>query len=141
MSDLAEPIRIEGLRELQAALRDIDGNAQKQLRVVLNDAAELVAGRARRDVPTDSGAARKSIKVKSSQREARVAGGSRRAPYYPWLDYGGKVGISRSVTRPFKRSGRYLYPAYAKERTEVFDRLADSLAELVRDQGLHTDGR
>ena len=131
-----EPIRIDGLRELQAALRQIDGESQKKLRLVLNDAAELVADRARRTVPSDSGAARKSVKVKSSQREARVTGGSRRAPYYPWLDYGGRVGIDRSVSRPFRREGRYLYPAYRKEHGDVLARLEAGLADLVRDQGL-----
>lgn len=129
-------IRIEGLREFQAALREMDGESQKQLRVALNEAAEIVAAAARRKVPTRSGKARQSVKASSSQREARVQGGSARVPYYGWLDYGGKVGPKRSVLRPFKRQGRYLYPAFHSEEDQVQTALEDALVALVRGAGL-----
>lgn len=131
-----DPIRIDGLRDLQAALRNIDGQAQKQLRVVLNDTAELVVRSARRKVPTGSGAAAKSVKVRSSQREARVVAGGRRAPYYPWLDFGGKVGRRRSVSRAYRNEGRYLYPAYSRHRRVILATLEKGVVDLARKQGL-----
>lgn len=129
-----DAIRIEGLRDLQKALRDLDGESQKMLRVVLNQAAETVIGGARRRVPNDTGVARASLKPRSGQREATVVGGGRKAPYYPWLDFGGN--LPRGGSRPFVKDGRYLYPSWSANRDSILVALAESLAEMVEDAGL-----
>jgi hypothetical protein len=134
--DLIKPIEISGLRELQRALRELDGESQKKLRLVLNEAAETVIGGARRRVPDRSGKARGSLKARSGQREAIVMGGGRKAPYYPWLDFGGKVGRDRSVQRTFVKSGRYLYPSWAASRRSVLEALAEAITDLAREAGL-----
>lgn len=131
-----DPIRVKGLRDLQAALKALDGESQKAIRVALNNAVELIAVDARRKVPYQSGAVRASIKAQSSQREARVAAGGRRAPHYPWLDYGGAVGIGRSVKRPFRKEGRYLYPAYHRNRDDMLDMVSAELARVAEAAGL-----
>ncbi len=138
MTNSIDPIRVEGLREFQRALKEMDGESQKKLRLVLNDAAELVVDRARRNVPVKTGGARKSIRVSSSQREARVKAGGARVPYYGFLDYGGKTGRWPNGThrRPFERDGRYLYPAYYAERRSILERLERGLTDLARDSGL-----
>lgn len=133
------PVRIEGLRELQASLKALDGESQKQLRVALNDVAEAVVRVARGRVPTRTGAARGSIKVASSQREARVQAGGRKAPYFPWLDYGGKVGVNKSVTRPWQKHGRYLYPAYWSQHDLITDMLNERLRAVATGAGLDVD--
>jgi hypothetical protein len=131
-----DTIKIHGLRELQRALKQIDGEAQKKLRVVFNDVAQLVADDAKRRVPARTGAARKSIKPRSGQREAVVQAGSRRVPYYGWLDFGGKVGVRRNIRRRFISEGRYLYPALTAKRGLVQRRLDESIRELARLAGL-----
>ena len=131
-----DPISVRGLRELQAALKAGDGESQKQLRVVMNDAAEVVAGGARSLVPSRSGRARGSVRAASSQREARVFGGGARVPYYGWLDFGGRTGRGRSVRRSFRKDGRYIYPTYERRRRWVYARLAKGLEELIRRTGL-----
>lgn len=131
-----DPIRIEGLRELQATLRALDGESQKLLRGTLNEAAETVAAGARRRVPTRTGRAKGSVKTASSQREARVKAGSAKVPYFGFLDYGGRVGIGRSVSRPFVRSGRYVYPAYDANRDSIMKGLSDSIGRLITRAGL-----
>lgn len=136
MGAVVEPIKVAGLRDLQRALKALDGESQKALRVVLNKAADLVATGARRKVPTRTGAAAASIRASSGQREASVKAGSKKAPYYGWLDYGGRVGRSRSVSRPFRPTGRYIYPSYDSQRAEVLDLLENELAELIRSAGL-----
>ncbi len=130
------PIHIAGLRDLQAALKQLDGESQKLLRVTLNDAAETVAAGARRRVPTRTGKAKASIRVASSQREAKVKAGGTKAPYYPWLDYGGKTGIKRSVHRPFVTGGRYIYPTYHSNRDSIRRALSESIGKLIRQAGL-----
>lgn len=140
---LVEPIKIENLRELQSALKQLDGESQKQIRVVFNEAAEIIVEGARRLVPRGpSGDARASLKAMSGQREAKVVGGGRKAPYYPWLDFGGRVGRGRtglntgSVHRKFIESGRYIYPTLSRNRQEILETMAEGLARAARDAGL-----
>lgn len=138
-----DPIKVQGLREFQAALRQMDGESQKQLRVVLNKAADLVAEDASSKVPRRTGRAAASVRAQSSQREAKVLGGSKKVGYYPWLDFGGRIGKDKSVVRPFQKRGRYIYPAYVRQYDKVYSTLTAALAELARTAGLQvsSDGR
>lgn len=136
----ADPIRMGGIRELQKALKEIDGEAQKELRLVWNAAAEMVAAEARSRMPSKSGKARASVKVASSQREARVKIGAARAPYAPWLDFGGKVGREGSITRPFLKDGRYVYPAYYSLKDDIQKLLEKKIQELCEKHGLNVEG-
>lgn len=131
-----EPIRVKGLREFQAHLKALDGETQKQLRVVLNTVAETVAAGASRRVPRRTGKAAGALRAQSSQREAKVVGGSAKVPYYGWLDFGGRVGRKRSVSRPVVKSGRYMYPAFSANRDTITRALEDGLTELARAAGL-----
>lgn len=139
MAKAIDPIKIKGLREFQAALKQMDGETQKQLRVVFNSVAETVAAGARRRVPTKTGKAKGSVKVASSQREAIVKAGGKSVSYYPWLDFGGRVGIKKSVERHFVTEGRYLYPSYAANRSSIQPAVAEGLVQLARDAGLEVD--
>lgn len=152
---IMEPIHVGGLRDFQAALKRMDGQTQKQLRVVFNDVAEELAGDARRKVPRRSGRAAGSMKARSGQREARIVAGGRKAPYYPWLDFGGTVGRGRtgrggvasaagrsdagtagSVKRRFLTDGRYLYPTWRSQRAHIQKRLEESIVDLAQRVGL-----
>jgi hypothetical protein len=134
-----EAIKISGLREFQAGLRKMSADLPKQLRLVFNDAAALVVDYATPRVPARTGRARGSIKVRSSQRLARIAVGGRRAPYYPWLDFGGRTGPRKSVVRPFRTEGRYIYPGLAANREEITDVMNRGLVELARGAGVEVD--
>jgi hypothetical protein len=134
-----DPIHIEGLREFQAALKQMDGETQKQLRVALNKAADVVTASAAPKVPRRSGRAAATVRAQSSQREARVTAGGRRAPYYPWLDFGGRTGRKKSVRRPFIQRGRYIYAAYVREYPQVMKALNDALVDLAQNAGLTVD--
>lgn len=136
MTTAVDPIQIKGLREFQAALKQMDGETQKQLRVVLNSAADLVASGAARRVPSRSGRARASLRAQSSQREAKVVGGSKKVPYYGWLDFGGRIGRKQGNRRPFLQAGRYVYPTFVANRDAIYQALADGLADLARSAGL-----
>lgn len=129
--------KIIGLRELQASLRAIDGKAQRQLRVAFNRAADTLVGRVRPKVPRRSGAAAGSVRSTSQQRSARVSAGGAKAPYYPWLDFGGR--LAQGPSRPFLKIGRYLYPTLAAYRPEIERQLAAELRQLVESAGLDVD--
>ena len=129
-------IKTTGLRELQRALKNAENATPKMLRLALNEAAEVVLDYAKPQVPNKSGSARGSMTVRSTQRQARVAAGGRRAPWYPWLDFGGAVGRGDSVKRPFYKEGRYIYPTLRKRHPEIIDAMGAALAGLVREAGL-----
>ena len=133
---MIDPIRIENLRELQGALKQADGESQKQIRVVFNLAADVVVGDAQRLVPTASGKARASLKAMSGQREAKAVAGGSKAPYYPWLDFGGAVGRKKANKRRFIEGGRYLYPSWSTNRKRILEEMAEGLAEVARNAGL-----
>ena len=129
-------IDLSGVREFQRQLKTMDAELPKQIRVTLNAAGEVVLRYAKPKVPTRSGAAASSLKLRSSQREARLGAGGRKAPYYPWLDFGGKVGPADSVERPFITEGRYIYPTIRERSREIEDTMAEGLVSLAAQAGL-----
>jgi hypothetical protein len=138
---VADPIKVEGLNQFARNLKKLDADLPKALRVALNSSAELVVDRARPDVPRRSGRARGSIRPRSTRTAVRVTGGGRRAPYYPWLDFGGRVGRRRSVARAFMKDGRYIYDAYFKLKAagEFQEALEDALLDVARQAGVEVE--
>lgn len=136
---MADAIRIQGLNEFVRSLKQIDTAIPKALRVAFNTAGQAIVTDARSNVPSKSGRARGSIKAKSTQSAFRIAGGSKSVPYYPWLDFGGKVGRNKSVRRPFKREGRYIYASYYRHRDELAPLLEDALTDAARAAGVEVD--
>lgn len=129
-------IKITGLKEFSRALRKMDNDLPKGLRLALNEAGEIVVEWARPRVPRRSGKAAGSIKAKSTRTMARVSGYGAKVPYGPWLDFGGSVGRRNSVKRPYISEGRYIYPGYAENFDEINDKLRDALLKVARDAGV-----
>lgn len=132
-----EKIRVEGLAQLSRAVRRVDAEAAKQLRLVGNSAASLLIESTRPQIPRKSGRAQSSLKAQSTRTSARVAVGGSKAPYYPWLDFGGQGRIAgRPSKRDFIQGGRYLYPTLAKEGQKIASLLRDGLVATARGAGL-----
>lgn len=130
-------IQVTGLREFQAQLRAMDAGLPKQLRLALNAAADVIIDYAQPRFPHRTGRAAASLKARSSQRVARIALGGRRAPYAPWLDFGGQGRVKgRPPAREFIRSGRYVYKGLEVRREQVTEIMSSALAQLARDAGL-----
>ncbi|MEV0425386.1 HK97 gp10 family phage protein [Micromonospora sp. NPDC050495] len=136
---MIDPIRIDGLAEFTRNLKKLDADLPKTLRVAMNGAAKVVVDWAQPRVPRRSGRAARSIKARSTRSAVRVAGGGTRVPYYPWLDFGGKVGPSRSVSRPYRKEGRYLWAGLAAKRDEVRKVTEDALLDAARKAGIEVD--
>ncbi|MCG3757370.1 hypothetical protein [Amycolatopsis sp. Poz14] len=134
-----EPIRVEGWRELSRSLRRVNTELPKGLRLAANSAAQLVVNEAKPRVPVGPGKgghASSSIKAASTRTAARVQGGGAKYPYYPWLDFGGKVGRKKAVSRPFMKTGRYLWKSYADQQERVAQKLDDALRSVVEGAGI-----
>lgn len=136
---MIEPIKITGLTEFQRGLRKLDSDLPKSLRLAFNEAANIVVEAARSKVPHRTGRAAASIKPRSTRTAVRVSAGGNKAPYYPWLDFGGRVGPKKSVRRPFIREGRYIYPSYTEHREEFQRVVEKALADVARSAGLEVD--
>lgn len=136
---LIDAVRVEGLAQLNRSLKALGSDMPKALRLAANEAASIVVEAARADVPRRSGRAAASIRASSTRTAARVTSGGKRAPYFPWLDYGGRVGRRKASRRPFISDGRYVYPAYREHREEFEQVLSDALARVIHDAGLDTD--
>lgn len=128
-------IEVDGLKPLLKALRRTETGLQKEMRPAWNRAAQLLVDEAKPLVPRRSGTAAGTLRAASTQKEARVKAGGRKAPYYPWLDFGGRVGRKKSVKRPFKREGRYLYPALRRVRPQIIEAAAKEVRDIARKAG------
>lgn len=139
MGQLIEPIRVDGLRQLNSSLRKLGKDAPKALRIAGNKAADIIVADAKPRVPLGPGKgghARDSIKAASTRTAARVQAGGKRFPYYPWLDFGGRVGRKKATVRPFLSDGRYIWHAYAQRRDEFAQLLDDELTAVAAAAGL-----
>jgi hypothetical protein len=133
-------VEVKGLRDLRRALKDVAEATPADLRDGLAELSGIVAAAARERMPERSGRARASIVVRRQSAAAAIATGGSKAPYEPWLDFGGRVGPHKSTVRPFFKAGRYLYPALADNREEIGRRLDVLLADLAHKAGFDTTG-
>jgi hypothetical protein len=132
-----DPIKITGLSQFARDLKILDKDLPKALRIAQNAAAELVVEWAEPKVPMRTGNARRSLRASSTRTEARASGGNaKRAPYFPWLDFGGRVGKGGKIHREFKKGGRYIYPGYNARREEVQAKLYEELTKVAESAGL-----
>jgi Bacteriophage HK97-gp10, putative tail-component len=138
---MADALKVDGLAQFSRNLRKLDADLPKQLRVALNTAAQQLVDDARPRIPTRTGKARKSLRAASTRTAVRIRAGGRRAPYYPWLDFGGKVGRNKSVARPFYKDGRFIYKSYRDlTRAGTFQAtLSQALLGVVRSAGIEVD--
>jgi hypothetical protein len=137
---IVDVVQVTGLAQFRRGLRELDRAAPRALRVAGNEAAQLVVDTARPMVPRRSGKAAASIKTRSSQSVVRVVSGGARAPYMPWLDYGGKVGVNDTASRPFMPDGRYVYPAFRRVRSQFETVLQTALQRIADESGVELSG-
>lgn len=137
---MTEPIKIEGLREFVRGLKRIDSDLPKTLKAGFKNAANLVVEDARPKVPVGppaGGHAATSIRASSSANRIQVSEGNNgRFKYMPWLDFGGKVGINNSVSRPFIKKGRYIWASFADNQDQVQELLVEALNDTARAAGI-----
>lgn len=151
-------VRVTGVAEFSRALKGVDTNLPKELRLEFKGVAEHVIGVAQQRMPFRTGEAAKSLKPRATQRGAGIAfpAGGRpwkgvKADYYPWLDFGGTTGRGRvagsghekakvggAIVRPVIKGGRYLYPAIAESRQFIEDAVDAAVKKLAAEADFDT---
>lgn len=124
-------VEVRNLREITAAFKAADGGVPGRLKEHLLPVAQDIARKVAQRVPHDSGAAAGTVTARTGQKGAGIAFGGARAPYFPWLDFGGSVGRghkpgkpwSGSVVRPAIQGGRYAFPTIEDNR-DLIERAA-----------------
>lgn len=132
-------LEVKGIKELSRSLKKVDADAPKAMKGALNGVSTLIIGKAKPLIPKRSGRAAGSLRASSTRTEVKIRVGGSKAPYYPWLDFGGRTGIRGSVVRPFFKEGRYLYPTLSANSAEIAALLEGSLAEVIKSAGLDVD--
>lgn len=112
-------LQVAGIGDLRKGLRGIDKDLPKGVRLALNQVADVVVTAAKPGIPSRTGAAKASLKAASTQTAAKISAGGTRAPYYPWLDFGGAVGRGKKTRRQYIQGGRYIFPAVANNQDEI----------------------
>lgn len=117
------------------------GRSETALDAAVDDATKLIAHgvltAARRKVPRGrSGNARASLRLVGSSGTQTITGGGQKAPYYAWLDFGGRTGIRNSVHRTYKRGGRYIFPGLVSQSAEIAQALDRAVDDALRAGGL-----
>jgi hypothetical protein len=135
VADRSVRVELRGAKDLNRAFKRLETGLEKELRAAFREIARTVAGRAAAKVPRLSGVAAGSIKPRASQTGAGIAFGGSSAEYYPWLDFGGRVGRGKSVYRDLVVGGRYVYPTIAESKDDI-GRMAD---EAIRDVAKKAD--
>ncbi len=128
--------RVTGLRECQRAIKTVSKELPKELRVGLNTVAGVVVTDVRSNVEKVTGRAASSVTARSTQTAVRIGFGGPKASYYPWLDFGGRVGRGRAVVRPVVKGGRYIYPAIRRHQAEMFSLLDNVVRNVTAKAGL-----
>lgn len=133
-------ISVGGLSQLSRGLRAIDAGAPKELRIALNSAAQLLVDEVKPTIPKVTGAAARSLVARSTRTSARVACGGKKAPWFPWLDFGGQGRVAgRPPARDFIREGRYVYPGLRRIRPRIEAQLQDSISAVIAGAGMTED--
>lgn len=132
-------IKVVGLNDFRKGLRGMDRGLPKGVRTALNEVADVLIDATRPKIPHRTGDAAASLRAQSSQTTAKIAVGGQKAPYYPWLDFGGKVGRKKSVVRPFYKQGRYIYPTLAEQRENIETAMLKAMAQLASTNGVEVD--
>jgi phage gpG-like protein len=143
-TDKSVQLVVKGLPQLTRGFKQIDANLKNTLKDELLPVAKNVAGVVQQRMPFGSGRAAESIAAKSSNYGASIAAYGQKAPYGPWLDFGGstgrghKVGVawSGAIKREWrgvpKGSGRYLYPGIEDAREDTAKAVEDAVARAAQ---------
>lgn len=120
-------IRVTGGRELQRALRQVEGGTD-DLKSTHAEGADVVAGRAREIVPRRTGATAGTIRSSGQARQGVVRAGGARHPGVPPTHFGWPA---RNISPQL-----YLYDALDERRGQVIGIYENAVGALIQRHGL-----
>lgn len=132
-------VKIDGLKEIDAKLKELGTRFNREMQPALEEAGKLVAGEAKRLAPEDSGVLKESIDIQRTtikKNEVSVdVGPGKKAFYSLWVEYGHNIrdGRGKKAKVVGKAQPRpYLRPAYDTKKEEAKQIIRDRLAAILR---------
>ena len=133
-------VYVQNLAEVRKYLRKLHPDLVPVLRnelkaaVIANTLPAII-----RRVPKRSNYARFTIRATSAGNNVNViAGGeSSVAPYFGWLDFGGDLkgrgrGRNQTISRPFLKKGRYVYPGIAATEPRIVQAAGRAVDKILQ---------
>lgn len=122
-------VKVEGLKELDAALSQFTPSKRRAIgRVALDNAGEITAKAARALVPVDTGGLRESIDVSGTLSRAQKSEHTKRAEQERFI---GPDSRPQGHLREFGGDGNapqpFMRPAWDQTQRQVLDRISDEL--------------
>jgi hypothetical protein len=132
------------VRDLKKVESDTSGPVLVAMREAAREAAQPVAIRARGTLPDVSGDLVATVRVNATRTGASVRMGSARVPYAGWVEFGGRRHHPHESSRPYVKTGRYLFPVAADLATTVarhYDVALTAAFDRVRWTNTSPDGK
>lgn len=130
VSHVGGQLEIEGMRELQKALRNLTEDSRNDMKETHRQAGQIVVDAAVRIIPVRSGALLASIKSAPTQRQGRVRVGSAAVPYAGPIHFGWPA---RNI-----KPNPFIYEVLDSRRQEVYALYAERISGLIRKYDLGT---
>jgi HK97 gp10 family phage protein len=124
-------VKIEGLREVQRALKDLSDDLKNEMKSTHLAAANAVLPEAQRLAPFRTGALSASLRASATRTGGRIRAGSASTPYAGPIHFGWPA---RSI-----RPQPFVYEALDPRRDEVIEVYAKRLNELIEKYGIASD--
>lgn len=124
-------IRVDGLKELGRALKQLEDGLQKEIPRALKPIADRVADKAKSRINSKTGRLAASIRPYATQRAAGVRMGSKAVAYAGPVEFGGYP-----KGRPYIKEGRAIYPTFVEEAPRFEREMVEALSGLIRRTGL-----
>lgn len=127
-------VRVEGLRDLDRALKELGPDARDSLKATAKDVAETEAGRVKAAASGMGGVAAKaaaSIGARSSFQSAGLAFGGGSYPYAAGAAFGGQGRSTTMQFKPWVRGGYFPFPQISSDSDEITDRFVDAVNKVI----------
>jgi len=133
-------IGVHGLDEFRTGVDRLAADMPDVLETAALSAADLVAGYARPRVPRRSGRAARTLRAMVTRPgRAEVTAGGSAAPYFGWLDFGGRVGRGNGVRRPYRKTGRYIFAGLDARESAIEEAQQTALTDAATSARLGVD--
>lgn len=123
VGDMGGQLEIEGLREVQKAMRNFSDDSRNDMKETHRKAGQIVVDGAARLVPVRSGALLASLRSAPTQRQGRVRVGSAAVPYAGPIHFGWPA---RHI-----QPNPFIYEVLDGRRQQVYAIYAERISELI----------
>ena len=142
-------VGIVGAKALRRDINRLTGDVRSPLYKAMAqagyDAVQPVVSRTKAQLPKserygiEHGQLAGSVRASRIRTGGTVRMGSKRVPYAGWVDFGGTRKRPHLSSRPFVRTGRYLYPAARDLASQAAEHYAQALTAVFASPAIWTN--